>query len=210
GLKLSTAVIDTLTGIFLGNDPTTSADAGDGFLMRRGYVIAWSGWDVTVAPGPAALSITVPVATNPDGSPIVGPSLEEFVVDAAAPTNPPSYPAASTDTSAASLSVRVHATDSPVAIPPGGWEYVDNRTVRLLPAGTAFQQGRLYDLVYPARDPMVAGLAFAATRDFVAFLRHATADDSGTPNPVAGGLRLAYGFGLSQPARFLRDLVHLG
>jgi hypothetical protein len=210
GLKLSPAVIDTLTGIFLGNDPTTPADAGDGFLMRRGYVIAWSGWDVTVAPGPAALSITVPVATNPDGSPIVGPSLEEFVVDAAAPTNHLSYPAAITDTSAASLSVRVHATDPPVAIPPSGWEYVDTRTVRLLPAGTAFQQGRLYDLVYPARDPMVAGLAFAATRDFVAFLRHATADDSGTPNPVAGELRLAYGFGLSQPARFLRDLVHLG
>ena len=135
--------------------------------MRRGYVIAWSGWDVTVAAGPGALSITVPVATNPDGSPIVSPSLEEFVVDAAAPTNHLSYPAASTDTSAASLSVRVHATDPPVAIPSTGWEYVDNRTVRLLPAGTAFQQGRLYDLVYPARDPMVAGLAFAATRDFV-------------------------------------------
>ncbi len=210
GLKLATAVIDTLTGIFLGNDPTTPADAGDGFLMRRGYVIAWSGWDVTVAPGPAALSITVPVATNPDGSPIVGPSLEEFVVDAAAPTNHLSYPAASTDTSAATLSVRVHATDPPVAIPSADWEYVDTRTVRLLPAGTAFQQGHLYDLVYPARDPVVAGLAFAATRDLVAFLRHATADDAGTPNPVAGGLRFAYGFGLSQPARFLRDLVHLG
>jgi hypothetical protein len=101
----------------------------------------------------------------------------------------------------------VHATDAPVAIPPTGREYVDNRTVRLLPAGTAFQQGRIYDLVYPARDPMVAGLAFAATQDFVAFLRHAAADDSGTPNPVAGGLRVAYGFGLSQPARFVRDLV---
>jgi hypothetical protein len=210
GLKLATGVINTIDRLIISNDPTTAADAGDGFLMRQGYVIAWSGWDVTVAAGPSALSITVPVATNPDASPIVGPSLEEFVVDAPTATNRLSYPAAATDTSAATLSVRVHATDPPVAIPPGSWEYVDALTVRLLPAGTPFEQGRLYDLVYPAQDPLVAGVAFAATRDFIAFLRHAVADDLGTPNPVAGQLHFAYGFGLSQPARFLRDFVHLG
>ena len=210
GLKLTTGVLNTVDRIFLSNDPTTPADAGDGFLMRQGYVIAWSGWDVTVAAGPGALSITVPVATNADSSPIVGPALEEFVVDGATPTNRLSYDATTTDTSAASLSVRVHATDPPVAIPPDGWEYVDSRTVRLLPGGTVFQQGRLYDLVYPARDPLVAGIAFAATRDFVAFLHRAEADDLGTTNPVAGSVQFVYGFGLSQPARFLRDFVDLG
>ena len=210
GLKLASGVMNTLDRLLLSNDPTTAADAGDGFLMRRGYVIAWSGWEVTIPSGPGALSITVPVATNPDGSPLVGPSLEEFVVDADAATNRLSYPAAVPDTAAASLSVRVHATDPPTAIPSSGWEYVDTRTVRLLPPGTSFQRGRLYDLVYPARDPLVAGVAFAATRDFIAFLRRATADDLGAPNPVAGRLRLAYAFGLSQPARYLRDFVHLG
>jgi len=210
GLKLATGVINTVDRIFLSNDPTTVADAGDGFLLRRGFVIAWSGWDVTVAPGPGALSITVPVATNPDGSPIVGPSIEEFVVDGPAASNRLSYPAATLDTGAASLSVRTHAMDPPVAIPPQGWEYVDAQTVRLLPPGTLFQQGRLYDLVYPAQQPLVAGLAFAATRDFLAFLHHADADDLGTPNPVAGDLDFVYGFGLSQPARFLREFVHLG
>ena len=29
-----------------GNDPTTAADAGNGFLMRRGYTFVSSGWDV--------------------------------------------------------------------------------------------------------------------------------------------------------------------
>ena len=178
--------------------------------MRRGYVIAWSGWDVTVAPGPAALSITVPVATQPDGSPIVGPSLEELVVDGPLATARLSYPAANLDTGAASLTVRTHAEDPPVAIASQGWEYVDARTVRLLPPGTQFQQGRLYDLVYPAQEPLVAGLAFAATRDFLTFLRRATVDDVGTANPVAGGVDYVYGFGLSQPARFLREFVHLG
>jgi hypothetical protein len=140
----------------------------------------------------------------------VGPSLEEFVVDGATATNRLSYPAATLDTGAASLTVRTHAQDPSVAIPSQGWEYVDPQTVRLLPPGTQFQQGKLYDLVYPAKDPLVAGLAFAATRDFLTFLRHAAADDLGTANPVAGGLDFVYGFGLSQPARFLREFVHLG
>ena len=36
------------------NDPTTEADAGDGFLMRQGYVIVWSGWLGELTPEPAA------------------------------------------------------------------------------------------------------------------------------------------------------------
>ena len=33
-----------------GNDPTAAADAGNGFLMRRGYTFVSSGWDATAAP----------------------------------------------------------------------------------------------------------------------------------------------------------------
>jgi hypothetical protein len=210
GLKLAPGVINTVDRLLLSGDPTTAADAGDGFLMRRGFVIAWSGWDVTVGPGPGALSIAVPVATQSGGAPIVGPSLEEFVIDAPAATGRLSCPAATLDTSAASLTVRTHAMDPPVAIPSSGWEYVDSQTIRLLPAGTKLEQGRLYDLVHPATSPLVAGLAFAATRDWLTFLRRAVGDDVGTANPVAGGIDRIYGFGFSQPARFLRDFVHLG
>ena len=66
---------DAATG---GNDPTTAADAGIGFLMRQGYTIVLSGWDVTVPAGAGRQTIGVPVAKNPDGSSIVGPALEEF------------------------------------------------------------------------------------------------------------------------------------
>src|SRR5215471_17350457 len=47
-----------------GNDPTTAADAGNGFLMRQGYTIVMSGWDVTAAAGDGRLTMTVPVATH--------------------------------------------------------------------------------------------------------------------------------------------------
>jgi hypothetical protein len=65
----------------ISNDPTSKIDAGNGFLMRQGYTIFVSGWDVTVAPGGGRLTLTVPLARNADGSAITGPAMEEFVID---------------------------------------------------------------------------------------------------------------------------------
>ena len=194
-----------------GNDPTTAAHAGNGFLMREGYTIVSSGWDPGVAAGGNRLTITVPVAINADGSPVTGPSLEEFVIDnATTVTVPLTYPAAAMDKSLASLTVREKYGDPPMTIPATGWEYVNALSIRLLPAGTLFTQGRLYEFTYPAKDPLVAGLGFAATRDLAAFFRRADSDAIGTPNPLAGKIERAYTFGISQPARYMRDFLHLG
>ena len=161
-----------------GNDPTTAADAGNGFLMRQGYTIVLSGWDVTVAAGDGRLTMTVPVATHPDGSAIVGPALEECVIDNSTTlTGLLTYPAATLDTTQATLTVRVRYADAPTPIPAAHWEYVNAQTIRLLPAGTPFQHGRLYALTYPAKEPLVAGLGFAGLRDLAAFLRHAHTSD---------------------------------
>ncbi|HYL36651.1 MAG TPA: alpha/beta hydrolase domain-containing protein [Bryobacteraceae bacterium] len=194
-----------------GNDPTTAADAGDGFLMREGYAIAWSGWDVTVPSVNNLLSIAVPVATNPDGSSIVGPALEEFAIDnSTTMTAALTYAAATLDQSQANLTVRNHYSDAPALIPASGWQYVDAKTIRLLPAGTPFQLGTLYEFTYQAKDPPIAGLGFAATRDFASFLHYTAADDDGTPNPLAGAVQLVYTFSVSQPTRFLHDFLYLG
>ncbi len=191
------------------NDPTTAADAGDGFLMRQGYTLAWCGWDITASPTNFGLTITSPIATNPDGSSIVGPALEEFEIDnSTTMTGHLTYPAANMDTSQASLTMRVHFSDPPVTVTD--WEYVDSQTIRLLPAGTPFPQGTLFELTYPAQDPIVAGIGFAATRDFATFLHQATTDDFGNPNPLAGDVQFVYAFGISQSARYLRDFVYLG
>ncbi len=195
------------------NDPTTAADAGNGFLMRHGYTIVSSGWDATVSSGDSRLTMTVPVARNPDGSSIVGPALEELVIDnSTTMTGPLTYAAATPDKSIASLTVRVHYTDPPTPIPATDWGYASSsrKAIRLLPAGTPFQQGRLYEFTYPAKDPLVAGLGFAATRDVAAFLRHAATDDDGNPNPLAGDAQSIYTFCISQPCRFLHDFLHLG
>ena len=194
-----------------GNDPTTAAHAGDGFLMNRGYTIVWNGWDPSAAPENNNLTISVPVAKNADGSPITGPSYEYIVYDNATSTSHAlAYPAATLTKSQSTLTVRDHLQDSPTVIPAAGWEYVSERIIRLLPAGTPFKQSAIYEFSYTARDPIIAGIGFAATRDFVSFLRYATADDFGNSNPLASDVRFTFSFAVSQPARYLNDFQTLG
>ena len=108
------------------NDPTSAADAGNGFLMRQGYTFVSAGWDATASSADGRLNITLPVAVNADGSPIVGPALEELVIDNDTTTaGRLSYPAATLDTTQASLTVRTRYGDEPEPLGPDAWEYVD-------------------------------------------------------------------------------------
>jgi hypothetical protein len=194
------------------NNPTTAADAGDAFLMKQGYTIAWNGWDISAPAGGDRLLITVPVATN-GGATITGPSYEYIVFDNSTTlTSTLAYAAATTDKSQATLTVRQHLTDAAVTIPATGWEYTSGAgtAIRLLPAGTPFQQSAVYEFSYTAKNPLVAGLGLAATRDFLSFLRHATSDDFGHPNPLAGHVEHTYSFTVSQPARYVNDFQTLG
>jgi hypothetical protein len=201
---------DATTG---GNDPTTADDAGNGYLMEQGYTILLGGWDATAPPGAGRLTISVPVARNPDGSAITGPALEELVVDDTTTTTLPlTYAAATPDTSQATLTARARYEDPPVPVPGDGWEYVDDalKAVRLTPAGTPFQPGSLYEFTYTARDPLVVGLGFAAIRDLATFLHRATRDGQGNPNPLAGDVQFVYSFCVSQPCRTMHDYLTLG
>jgi len=200
--------IATFNGAPLTNDPKTAADAGTGFIMNLGYTVVGNGWDIGATEG---LTITVPVARNPDGSSITGPSYEYIVFD-----NPKTvrselaYPTATLDKAKATLTVRERLDDAPTPVPADGWEYVDERTIRLLPAGTPFKQSHIYEFSYTAKDPLVAAIGLAATRDFVSFLRHAKVDEAGTPNPLAGDVRQTFSFSISQPTRTLNDFLEFG
>src|SRR5262249_50871580 len=70
-----------------GNDPGKLADAGDGFLFRRGYVVLWCGWIGELLPGTHRLLLRAPVATD-NGKPIRGPVRYEMVTDKRVDTLP--------------------------------------------------------------------------------------------------------------------------
>jgi hypothetical protein len=203
--------IASLNDAALSNNPTKAAQAGSGFIMNLGYAVVGNGWDPGASSDDGGLTITVPVARNADGSSITGPSYEYINFDDAKSVRYElAYPAATLDTSKATLTVRTRLDDQPVAIPANGWEYADAKTIRLLPAGTPFKQSHIYELTYTAKDPIVAALGLAATRDFVSFLRHAAKDEAGTANPLAGDVRHTFSFSISQPSRTLNDFQALG
>jgi hypothetical protein len=194
------------------NDPTTVEHAGNGFFLRKGYTIVWSGWDPDAPRAGNGLAMTVPVATN-NGQPIVRMIRDELASGTRAPEVDAfrlSYAAASLDQSQAVLTVRRKEAYAKTPIPASGWVYADARTIKLLPAGTKPEPGALYELTYPAKDPKVLGIGYAATRDVVSFLRYAPRDDSGAANPVGGTVRHALGVGISQSGRYLRDHVSQG
>jgi hypothetical protein len=198
-----------------GNDPGAVVDPAvlaNAFFMPRGYSVVWSGWDKAagvnaVKTAASPLTITLPIAKNPDGSTITGPSYEYIVTGGASFTL--AYPAATLDKSLAKLTRRVHLDDTPVEIPAAGWNYNATGTAISL-AGGNFVANDIYEFSYTAKEPSVNGLGMAAIRDFVSWLRHERRDDYGAPNPLYRHTKRVYTEVLSQPGRLFNDYRYWG
>jgi hypothetical protein len=194
-----------------GNDPATISDPAvlaNSFLMPRGYTISFSGWEDLASLDSLTATASLPIATNPDGSSITGPSYEYIVTGGSSFTL--SYPAANlADKTTAVLTHRVHLNDTPQIIPPSGWTYNASGTAISL-VGSNFVNNDIYEFKYIAKDPKVNGLGFAAVRDWNAWLRYETEDDFGNKNPMAGDIQKIYTEISSQPGRLLNDFRHLG
>ncbi|MGB9369599.1 MAG: alpha/beta hydrolase domain-containing protein [Xanthobacteraceae bacterium] len=219
-------------------DNNALKNAGDGWMMRQGYTMVWFGWQPDVLPGASRVTMKVPAARNADGSAVTGVVRAELVLGAAA-TAPAktlnlssgwftamthaSYPTASTDNRKAfedgflpTLTVRAKENQPRTPIPNTEWSFgactdggvTPNETQICYPAG--FQLGRLYELIYRAKDPLVLGLGYAAARDIGSFLKNREADDSGAANPVYRAGNKAILMGTSQSGRYIRSFLQLG
>ena len=192
-----------------GNNPTLAAHAGEAFIMNKGYSLAWNGWDPSAPAGADRLTISVPLAGAPGA--ITGPSYEYIVFDNATTlTSTLAYPAASLDKSAARLTVKAGLNRPETVIPAAGWDYTTAAGTAIKLTSGPFAQSAIYEFSYTAKNPYVAGLGMAATRDFVSFLKHAETDDFGNPNPLQGHAQKAYAFTISQPARYMNDFQTYG
>src|SRR5215813_522388 len=203
GNKLGLALFND-TGVT--NDLAKAADAGNGFLMSRGYTVVWSGWQGDTAAVSGRLTFSPPFVPQ-----VTGLAREEFVFDHL--DNPVlatlSYPAADLDPTHVKLTVRERESDPRTAPNDLSVRFdAPNRIAISRPAG--FDAGAIYELIYLAKDPKVMGLGFAATRDIISFLRHEKADAEGTPNLLAGQIDRAIAFGASQSGRYLHDFLYLG
>jgi len=185
-------------------DPTSADEIGDGALMTQGYALLWMGWQWDVPEG--MMRMDIPVATD-HGASITGLVRGNIVLNAPSETasladrGHKAYPAVDTGSAADSMTVRDLPLDQPTLIPREKWRFVNETTVALQ---GGFEPGRIYDVVYRARDPRVVGCGLAGTRDLIAFLK------SAAPSNPLRGTRIAYGWGVSQSGRFLRHFLYEG
>jgi hypothetical protein len=225
------------SGILLHQVPNRGGriDIGGQAAGHVGLSSGWQGDLKTAQPEKA----TVPVARNTDGSSITGRMVVTFADLAGGSSNtllsdntatiygglgnPTPYAPASFDTSRATLTSYTALSGNgelsgEATVASADWAFADCRTAAFpgTQDGTkiclrnGFDRSRLYRLVYEVKDPLVLGVGIAAFRDAATFFRYAAQDDSGTPNPVAGGIRWAIGQGTSQSGNFLKTLTHLG
>ena len=189
------------------------AGAAERALLERGFALVRVGWQGDIAPTDTNIVAELPVATEADGSPIVGAALEEMIFDddASRSRYRLTYPTASREPSGGMLSVRATQTGRRQAPADLAWTWASDTEIEVArPAG--FDGGAIYEFIYQAKDPIVLGLGFAAMRDAISFLRYETADAGGNPNPLAepGLPRTATSIGISQSGRMLRDFLYQG
>lgn len=207
--------------------PTTAEHAGDGFLMRRGYVVVWSGWIAEVLPGAGRMLMEVPQSLE-NGKPLRGVVRYEMMSDAATDSMPlqrreghGSYNPTERGEAEGVLTWRMRPDDERVVIPREQWSLVHtpNESVATGLAGTmqqirlklsgGFRPGWLYELVCEAEGSVVQGLGYAAVRDLLSFLRYEESERN--PLRTASGksaITRVHGFGVSQSGRFLRNVVY--
>jgi len=200
----------------------------------RGYIYLFSGWQGDIPEGSKLRgadpeTIEVPVAKNPDGSSITGLMLGRIknmsgsTASMIVYTRSVPYLPDTLDTKQATLTTRaweaMDGTSGPIStVASSDWAWADctNTPFPGTPDPTKvclknnFDPALLYQLVFKAKDPLVLGVGFAATRDIVSFFRHAQKDDVGTANPVSGKVAYVVSQGSSQSGNFVRTFIHLG
>ncbi len=208
----------TLNSVPTATDPTAPLEAGNGYLMRRGYTVVWAGWQADVPPTPGLIGLHVPEAVGPEGS-LTGRILCQFQCDQPtqvfllADRQHLPNPAADPEEAEATLTVRDLPNSPATPVDRGQWSFVRVEDADIEPdynhvyMPSGFEPGRIYQLVYTTTGSRIVGLGFAAMRDAVSFLKYAPAS---VGNPCAGAIDYAYAMGRSQSGRFLRQYIHVG
>jgi len=193
-----------------GGDLTSPEALGDSFLLAQGFTLVWLGWEFDVPNEPGMLRANLPVATSL-GKTISGMIHSEWVgekrteVISTGDKAEIGYSVLDPNLAKNQLFVRDEVAAPRTLIPHEDWQFVDENHVKLK---GGFAPGRLYDIVYEAKNPVVSGLGLAGLRDFVSYLKYGNVN-----TPIAAdraGIKWAIGFGVSQSGRLLREFLYDG
>ena len=198
--------------------PEEPIGVGNGWLMRNGWTVVWTGWQADPPPWPALNRLYAPEARNADGSQLTGRIFCQFQSMAAVPhfmlsdRDHTPHPAFDLDEQDALMTVRDQPDSEPTEIPRSRWHFARDENGHAIPDADyvhlddGFAPGLMYQLTYTTVGAPLMGLGFLAMRDSVSFLRNGTQEQG---NPSAGQIDHAYSFGVSQSGRFLRTFLYL-
>jgi alpha/beta hydrolase family protein len=210
------ALLPLLQGAMRTSDPSKESEFGDGFFLKKGYTLAWIGWQWDVRDGADFMRSYAPIAHQSDGASIHGLvradwtlaerrdewPLAHVIVGSIGGTG---YPVSDPSDPANVLTMRDCPTCPRHLIARAQWQFAhqdqhgvapNDRFIRL---DGGFEPGKLYELVYAAKDPVVVGLGLATVRDFVSYAKY-------DRNAVVHSDRVL-GVGISQTGRFLRQFL---
>jgi hypothetical protein len=198
-----------------------------------------SGWqgdnsgDTAHEPTPGNVNdwAVVPVPTNPNGTPVTGVVMGRIMnvgginsQPIIEHSNPIPYKPTTLDTTQSTLESHDHETIDGIVsgvtrIASSDWAWARCSATNPFP-GTpdptqlcvrgGFLPDKLYQVVFPSKDPYILAVGTAAFRDAASFFKYSTQDDFGNPNPVANQIAWIITRGSSQSGTFVRQLIHFG
>jgi hypothetical protein len=198
-------------------DPTSEEEFGDGLLMREGYTLVSVGWEFDIAKKKGLILLDAPVATD-SGKPITGwitpgpwfipNEMADSYNYASGEYFTPVYPPLDLNDPTYRLTERPALVSAPRLVPREDWQFgrmengriVDDPNWVTMKGG--FKPGMVYQVTYESKDPPVAGVGFAAVRDFASAVKY-------NPDAVVHGKYL-YTYGASQVGRWQRQMIYEG
>ncbi len=196
--------------------PESADFYGDALLMKRGLTIVALAWQWDVRPGGSALHFQAPTVGSPS-NPITGIVRSDITIDTLTATIPlghslaggtQAYLPVDRNDPRNTLTVRDAPTAPRRIIPHAEWEFVhgsddgEDVDTQLVSLAGGFQPGKIYEVIYRARHPVVVGTGMAAVRDMISYLKY----DPTSIAPVQYGI----GYGVSQTGRFIRHFLYQG
>ena len=181
------------------------------------------------APGNTNDYAVVPIPHFADGSPVTGKVMGRILNPSGVNSskiiehsNPIPYKPITLDTSQSTLEYHDRESNEGVVtgvhpVASGDWAWASCSATNPFP-GTpdptqlcvrgGFVPNKVYQVVFPSKDPYILAVGTAAFRDAASFFKYEKADDFGNPNPVANGIQWVITRGSSQSGTFVRQLIH--
>ncbi len=197
-------------------EPSSSIDPGNGFLFDRGYAVASIGWQFDVYRSDALMGMDPPYLLR-NRKVVTGTNVVDI-----RPNNHMTssllanrihrpYPAASTDNSNARLFVREWEDGPDTEIPNSKWCFAKQVRGELMAddeyiyMASGFQAGKIYNVIYEAKNPVLTGASLLSVRDTGSWLKY-----GGKDSPISDGVDFTYAYGISQTGRLLRSYLYFG